>query len=130
MIAKPGKRINWKKRFWKVFSEYVRKRDGGQCFTCSTKRAWNDGMQAGHYINAGKSPPHLYFHEQNVHAQCVSCNYHKHGNLEVYARNLVRAYGADILEHLESLRHQQVKWDAWTYQIKIDEYKRKLREMQ
>jgi hypothetical protein len=121
------KKINWKKRFWKVFSEYIRKRDGGKCFTCSTQREWNDDMNAGHYVNAGKSNPALYFSGKNVHCQCTSCNLFKSGNLEVYALRLARKYGAGIFEELETLRNQQIKWNAWTYQMKIEEYKNKIK---
>ncbi len=127
-IPKCGKRVNYKKRFWKIFSEYIRRRDKGKCYTCSTVKEWKN-MDAGHYVNAGKSPPPLYFNEKNVHAQCTACNRFKHGNLEVYARNLVRQYGANILEELETMRLAGGKWNSWTYQVKIDEYKQKLTEL-
>ena len=125
MIKKPSKRINWKKRFWKIFSEYIRRRDDGHCFTCGAIKYWKQ-MDAGHYVSAGKSPPPLYFSEKNVNCQCTSCNRFKHGNLEVYALRLCQKYGNGILEELETTRNQGGKWSNWTYKVKIDEYKQKL----
>ena len=120
------KKINYKKRLWKIFSEYIRRRDGGKCYTCSTIGEWKT-FDAGHYIPAGKSNPELYFNEKNVQSQCTACNRYKHGNLSVYAIKLVQEYGGtSVLEELESIRKRSVKWNAWTYQVKIDEYKRKL----
>jgi len=130
-IPKPGKKINWKKRFWKVFSEYIRRRDRGQCFTCSTRKDYKE-MDAGHYIPAGvcQLAPALYFSEKNVHCQCTACNRFKHGNLSVYAINLVRKYGPNILTELDHLKNQHTKWTDWTYKVYIDEYKRKLEELE
>lgn len=120
-------KINWKKRFWRVFSEYIRKRDHGQCFTCSTKRAWNDRMDAGHFIPAGRSNPAIYFHEKNVHCQCKSCNKWKHGNLSVYAERLIIKYGRNILTELGEENRQRIQWNAWMYSEKIKMYKQKIK---
>ena len=128
MIPKPAKKINWKKRFWKVFSEWVRRNEHGKCFTCTTQKHWKE-MDAGHYVNAGSSPPPLYFDERNVHCQCTSCNRFKHGNLAVYALRLQQKYGNKILEELEAMRNRGGKWSEWTYKIKTDEYKQKLKEL-
>jgi hypothetical protein len=124
------KKINWKKRFWKVFSEYIRKRDNGICFTCGTKKDWKE-QDAGHYIPAGvcQLSPALYFSEKNVHCQCTSCNRYKHGNLSVYALQLVRKYDADVILELDALKRLHTKWTDWTYKIYIDEYKQKLKDM-
>jgi hypothetical protein len=124
------KKINWKKRFWKVFSEYIRKRDNGICFTCGTKKDWKE-QDAGHYIPAGvcQLSPALYFSEKNVNCQCTSCNRFKHGNLYVYALQLVRKYGADVILELDALKRLHTKWTDWTYKIYIDEYKQKIKDM-
>jgi 5-methylcytosine-specific restriction endonuclease McrA len=122
------KKINYKKRLWKVFSEYIRRRDKGCCFTCGTVKDWKE-MDAGHYIPAGQSPPPLYFSEKNVNCQCTSCNRFKHGNLSVYTRSLMDKFGTGIIDELFELKRHKVKWNAWTYQVKIDEYKKKLEEI-
>ena len=126
IIAKPTKKINWKKRLWKVFSEWVRRSENGKCFTCSAQKDWKE-TDAGHYVNAGSSPPPLYFDERNVHCQCDSCNRFKSGNKTVYALRLQQKYGSGILEELEIMRNRGGKWSDWTYKIKIDEYKQKLK---
>ena len=127
-MQKLPKKINYKKRLWKVFSEYTRRRDKGHCFTCNTVKEWKQ-MDAGHFIPKGQSPPPLYFSEKNVHCQCTACNRYKHGNLHEYARRLVFIYGADILDELNGLKQKKVKWNNWTYQVKIDEYKKKIEEL-
>jgi hypothetical protein len=128
MLKKPSKRINYKKRLWKVFSEYIRRRDQGKCFTCSTVQEWKD-TDAGHYIPAGQSNPALYFSEKNVNCQCTSCNRYKHGNLTVYAVRLQDKHGVGVLQELDTLKHLHVKWNSWTYKIKTDEYKQKIAEL-
>jgi hypothetical protein len=124
------KKIDWEKRLWRVFSEYIRRRDDGQCFTCGTKQDWRS-CDAGHYIPAGVSQlaPALYFSEKNVNCQCTSCNRFKHGNLSVYALRLVQKYGPEVILELDSLKRQRTKWTDWTYKIMIDEYKKKLEEL-
>ena len=127
-ISKPEKKINYKKRLWKVFSEYIRRRDDGHCFTCSAIKYWKE-TDAGHYIPNTSSNPSLYFDERNVHCQCTSCNRYKSGNLSVYAINLEDRYGQGILQELWVKKNIQSKWSDWTYKIKIDEYKKKLKEL-
>ena len=127
-MQKLPKKINYKKRLWKIFSEYIRRRDKGQCFTCGTIKEWKQ-MDAGHFIPAGQSPPPLYFDERNVNCQCTSCNRFKHGNLSVYGLRLTQRYGSEILETLFELKRNKVKWSNWTYKFMIDEYKKKIEEL-
>jgi len=124
-----SKKPNLKKKLWKIFSEYIRRRDDGKCYTCSTKKDWKE-MDAGHFIPAGGSNPELYFNEKNVHCQCTSCNRFKHGNLSVYAYNLTLQYGDKILDELFELKHKLVKWTPADYEAKIEYYKQLLDEMQ
>ena len=32
------KKVNYKKKYWKLFSWYIRLRDKGKCFTCHLKK--------------------------------------------------------------------------------------------
>uniref|UniRef100_A0A6M3Y7A7 Putative lambda recombination protein n=1 Tax=viral metagenome TaxID=1070528 RepID=A0A6M3Y7A7_9ZZZZ len=81
-----------KAKAWKVFSIYIRERDGHKCFTCG-----GQGTQAGHFVHSSQE---TYFDEQNVHAQCSACNLWKHGNLGVYAVKLDAKYGTGTAESL------------------------------
>lgn len=90
-----------KEKAWKVFSEWIRRRDL-RCFTCPA-RFWDEelgewsikGLQAGHFRH-GK----LDFDEININAQCQRCNHFLHGNLGEYARRLIKKYGLKEFEAL------------------------------
>ena len=40
------------------------------------------------------------------HHNCVGCNMFNQGRLDVYALNLVKEYGAGILEELQKIKHE------------------------
>ena len=127
-LLKIPRKVNYKKRLWKVFSEYVRRRDGGKCFTCDTVKDYKL-MDAGHFIPAGTCPPPLYFDERNVSCQCTSCNRYKSGNLSVYAIRLVEKYGSEVLRELDAMKKRGGKWNSWTYQEYINLYKSKIESL-
>jgi len=116
-----------KKKFWKVFSEYIRRRDKGICISCGRVERWQD-CDAGHYIpkTAGLS---IYFCEKNVNAQCTACNRFRHGNLSQYALGLRRKYGEQILEELDWKRKQIIQIHDHEYKQFIEIYKNKIKEL-
>jgi hypothetical protein len=91
-------------------SQYIRLRDAdekgiGTCFTCGTRAPWRQ-MQCGHFV-----PRRDYgtrWHPLNTHAQCVHCNEHLKGNLEVYEQKL-EAYHPGSVEYLRALAREVVK---------------------
>ena len=97
-----------KKKTWKLFSEYIRKRDClrttglidyGNCFTCDKTVPWKL-LQAGHFIpgrhNAG------LFSERGVQAQCYNCNVNLRGATLEYRRRIVVLYGEGADEEIEA----------------------------
>jgi len=81
----------------KLFRAWIRKRDEEQgCISCGTR---ND-PQAGHFYSAGHYAS-MEFNEDNVHRQCLQCNYHKHGNLLEYRKNLVKKIGNERVDQLD-----------------------------
>ena len=94
-----------KKKLWKVFSIYIRKKDDGQCYTCSSKKPWKS-QDAGHYIPTSICGEYLWFNDLNVHCQCTSCNRFKHGNLSVYAEHLTTEYGDTIIKKLGQIKKE------------------------
>lgn len=116
-----------KNKLWKVFSEFVRRRDKGICISCGKQDRWKN-TDAGHYIpkTAGLS---IYFDERNVNAQCTGCNRFRHGNLSAYAIALRKKYGPDILEELDRLRRQTRKISPLEYQTLIEKYKKLIQEL-
>jgi hypothetical protein len=85
---------------WKKFSAFIRERDKGICYTCGDTKPWRE-QQAGHFIHGSKYPV-SYYDERNVHCQCIRCNHFLSGNLTVYAANLVRDFGPQILTELHA----------------------------
>lgn len=84
-----------KGKIWKVFSEYVRRRDKGICFTCGVKKDWKE-MHASHLFHNK-----LDFHPRNIHACCPRCNTFLHGNLGEYTARFIKKYGLDQYDELK-----------------------------
>lgn len=124
-----------KKTFWKVFSEYIRRRDNAVCFTCRTKvndyydrlgcvkPGWK-ATQAGHFITAANCGLALYFHEQNVHCQCHRCNVNLSGNWLEYEKRIIEVYGQKTCDELKSLKWTgDIRYTAQDYEAMIEDYK-------
>jgi len=104
-----------KKAIDKIFSEWVRRKSGGECFTCGVKKRWKD-LEAGHYIHNK-----LDFDPMNRRAQCNRCNQHLSGNLGIYGEKLIKEYGTDKIDEMR-LRSNQI-WKPDTEELeKLLEY--------
>ena len=107
-----------KKKLWKEFSLFIRQRDKFTCFTCGRKGE-GGGMHAGHFISKSVGGIALYFHEENVHAQCYNCNINLSGNQWEYGQRL----GEKKVAELQKIRQQINKWSEVDYIKKIEYYK-------
>ncbi len=105
-LRKQGKQTLHKKT-WKVFADWIKKRDNYICITCGNRNA----NQAGHFWHGV-----LDFDEMNINAQCVSCNHHRSGNLAPYSMYLINKYGMEKFKDLEQ-RH----WLAMRGEYRTDE---------
>lgn len=92
-----------KKDLWKVFSKYIRKRDKNKCFTCG-RIGEGSGIHAGHFIGKSVGGLTLYFHEDNVHAQCYNCNINLSGNQWEYGQRLGEKKVAELMELKKKIR--------------------------
>ena len=108
-----------KKKLDGVFSEYIRQRDKGVCFTCGIIKSWKE-QQNGHYVS--RSHNSLRYDERNCHCQCLPCNVFKHGNMDVYALKLVEKYGADILKELNNEKRKIKQFSAQELKDLIAKY--------
>ena len=127
----PEKRI-LKKKLWKVFSEYIRRRDADwkgmvACCSCGKVDHWKN-RDAGHYRPKTEGTC-MYFEEKNVHAQCRGCNSFRRGNLANYSLYLIRRYGSGILEELEWKSKQKCDLSQLDYLRLIEEYKEKIQKL-
>ena len=105
-----------KKELWKVFSQFIRTRDKGICFTCG-RRAEGSGYHAGHFIPKSIGGILLYFHEENCHGQCYNCNINLGGNQYIYGQKL----GEKKVKELYAIKEKITK--DYPFQEKIDYYK-------
>lgn len=114
-----------KRKLWAVFSEYIRKRDKGICFTCGRK-AEGSGYHAGHFISKAVGGVVLYFHPENCRGQCYNCNINLGGNQWEYGQKL----GAEKVKELYALKNTPPqKWDQARYEYEINWYKQLLNEL-
>ena len=111
---KPKQVSKLKKEADKVFSRYVRYRDGefkrGQwlveCITCGVEKPIAQ-MQLGHFVSRRVNA--LRYDEENCNAQCTGCNMFKQGEQYLYAKALDLKYGDGKAEELMSRRFETHK---------------------
>jgi len=107
-----------------AFNAYIRERDKGQpCISCN--RSTGAKMNAGHYRSVGAAR-HLRFNQFNVNIQCEHCNSWKSGNAVEYRINLVKKFGVEKVEEIEST-NDPMKWSIEEITA-IKEYYRKLKK--
>jgi hypothetical protein len=87
------------------FSKYIRLRDCPddsmgfcRCITCGNVYNWKE-ITNGHYIRRDKK--HTRWHENNCHAQCVSCNSYHNGEEVRHREAMVKMYGDEFVCELE-----------------------------
>lgn len=114
----------WKKQADKYFSICVRRLEVDKngycaCITCGVKKPWKE-MQNGHYIPRN----HLStrFDERNCAPQCVGCNMFGRGKHDQFALVLIKKYGKDILEELNSAKNKPTKYKISDYQEMVEMY--------
>ncbi len=86
-----------KKAIDKLFSEWVRRRSGGVCYTCEKPYDWKYEMNAGHYIHNK-----LDFDPMNRRAQCTRCNNSMSGNLGIFGEKLIAEYGLEKIQEMRT----------------------------
>ena len=120
---------------WKLFSIYIRMRDGlkttgtihfGLCITCG-KRYHFKLLQAGHFI-PGRHSSNL-FSERGVHAQRYNCNVNLRGNTLEYRRKVIELYGEGADLELEEEARQIRKFVVPELEEMIIDYKEKIEEL-
>ena len=94
----------------KYFHKFIVLRDlkkRGHCITCKGRIE-----QAGHFNHGGNNKYAFWadFDERNLNGQCKRCNHFMSGNLNVYAEELIKIYGAGIIEELNSLTWKSDPW--------------------
>lgn len=96
------------------------------CVTCSEIMHPKD-IQNGHYISRN----HLAtrYLDQNCHPQCYHCNVRLKGNYTQYALFMLSKYGKDVLDYLNTIKHNKIKWGQFEYGLLIKDYQAKVIEL-
>ena|SRR3990167_3385548 len=111
---KPINMTKLKAKAWKVFSLWVRTKDGGVCYTCKKAGLTGSNYHAGHFISRKHNA--TMFDERNVRGQCMFCNLWDYGNSGAFAKNIITDHGQEVFEEL-------VAKSRTTYPFKVDELK-------
>lgn len=112
----------------RVFSRWRRKSLANQsgmvkCYTCDVWLHWTK-IENGHF----QKRKHMgtRWHIPNNNPQCPCCNGVKEGNLKIYAENLMKEYGKDILLELSVLATKETHFSKPELEEMIQEYTEKL----
>ena len=122
------KKINYKAKLDRVFSEYIRRRDADEngnicCISCGKIVPWKES-DCGHYVN--RSVMSLRFDEKNCNAQCRYCNRFQEGQMMGYHAGLIKKYGASVIDYLTMKKTNTAHYSEAVYKALIDEYKQKI----
>jgi hypothetical protein len=120
-----------KKKCWKVFSEWIRRKDadaGGTvcCYTCGKLMFWKEA-HAGHAIPGRHNA--VLFDPDIVRVQCPVDNIWKGGAYHIFATKLIRENGIDWWESKLEGAKQVVKYTRADLEDLIKNYQRKLKEL-
>lgn len=106
---------------------YIRERDRGLSCACCD-RPLGENYQAGHYLPSGNNPL-VRYHEDNIHAQRIDCNYFKGGDSGMYRVKLIEKIGLERVERIESMQGGTVKRTPQDYKEIEIYYKEKLKAL-
>lgn len=108
-----------------IFNKFIRLRDKDNgCISCN--KPLSSKYDAGHYYSTG-SYPELRFNENNVHAQCVFCNQHKHGNLLEYRIQLKKRIPVEDYVALNMMKGHPRKYTIPELKALKIKYKEKIK---
>jgi hypothetical protein len=128
--AKPTTK-SLKNKCWKLFSEWVRRRDADEggtvyCVTCRIPIFWKEA-HAGHFVPGRTNA--VLFHPEITNPQCPVCNLWRGGNYQAYTLYMLDKYGRAKVDEFLALRRQVKKFTRADLEGLIEEYKNKLTEM-
>ena len=114
-----------------AFKRYIRLRDTEDgAFRCCSCGAYKPYAQAdgGHFINCRWMATR--WREDNVHAQCSSCNRFSEGNASGYALFMIDKYGREHVEYLNVLSRETMKYTDAEGEFLLKEYRKKYKELE
>jgi hypothetical protein len=120
-----------KAKAWKLFSEWIRRRDADEggtvyCCTCRTPIYWKES-HAGHFVPGRTNA--VLFNADVTNPQCVRCNIFLGGNYTAYTLYMLDKWGREKVEEFLALRHKTVKLTRSDLEDLIGEYQEKLKAL-
>ena len=130
MKKKPTLR-SLKAKCWKLFSEYIRRKDadaGGteRCYTCGETKFWKE-LHAGHGIPGRHNA--VLFDAEIVRPQCPVCNVWKGGCYHIFTTKLIKEHGLAWWDKKLEGSRQVVKYTRVDLEEMIEDLKRKLEQL-
>ena len=121
----------WDTKLWKVFSEYIRRKDTNEegeveCYTCYEVRHWKR-IHAGHFVS--RNARAVKFDEQNVKPQCPGCNAFNGGMSWKFGQRLDEEFGEGTAENLEAQRFSIIKRTPGELEKMYKDYEKKLKSL-
>lgn len=121
-----------KAKAWKIFSEYIRRRDadvGGtnRCYTCGTLMFWKES-QAGHAIPGRTNA--VLLDADICRPQCVGCNVFRRGRYEIFTTKLIKENGMEWWERKLEEARLVVKLTRSDFEDAIQTFKQKLADLE
>lgn len=118
------------KRLDTVFKKWIRMRDCpegyGNCCSCGKYVLYSE-TDGGHFINCRWMATR--WREDNVHAQCRSCNRFDEGNGPGYMTFMLETYGKDHVDYLRALSREIARFTVPEIELLIIDYRKRLRAM-
>lgn len=90
-----------KRKAWKLFSAYIKHRDGPTCISCGRTGLVGANWQAGHYQKSELCNLVYRYDPRMVASQCAVCNLWRRGNTIEYRKALIKKYGEKVVKELE-----------------------------
>ena len=120
-----------KKKLWKVFSEYVRRKDADEggtvaCVTCGKLMFWKEA-HAGHAIPGRNNA--VLFDEDIVKPQCPVDNIWKGGQYHIFATVLIKEHGLEWWEKKLDDSRKPVKYTHAEIEEMLKTYVGKLSDL-
>lgn len=111
---------------------YARRRDcfgqlGTTCISCGKWKSFEE-LDGGHFIPTTSSS--IRFDPRNINAQCQRCNRFLHGNPRHYYKGMLRKYGKDVVDDLESREFESKKWTEEELKAIKDEYRERIKRLE
>lgn len=122
-----------KKKLWKVFTTFIKARDGRRCFTCGRLIEPGKGLHCGHFIPSKVCGYELRYDEDIVHVQCYFCNINLGGFGAMYYVKMVEKYDQEFVNKIfkRFIKHKKKteKWKENDYLDKIEYFENKVKNM-